>query len=487
MRRHAFLCLGLSAISVGLLACEEEAPVSPPPAVPLSQLIPAAQKEKPKAPPISLPPRVAAALQGIQWETLDYLEYLPTLAYKVPSDCKLHYVDLGSLSLSDSSFGTVRQSFYQAFTLEAQGAERMLRRPGKRLEHAQIEARGRKVGGFVDTSKLADTPVAFQVKPQEVAFPSVLSPVFGLRTGGMVGSASPAHIWPTLPVEGKPAAWKYNLLFGTPDDLATQPPAKVEFVGWLRLGFQRAAYVTATWAEDQGAIPIGAELAHMRIQGKRPLSSTLQQLGVVTGHYLISENGYPILAHVEGTARIRNVFHVKKRKKASGTTKAFEHPVFEDRNFAFTTKLLADCNGSLFSKVESEELSDAEVVELADRCSSVMAIDRKTEAAALLSPAIRYEFPEGVPLLLIKEMLSTLGTSSFGKPGPGSEEPGVSFVGTSKRSKKSFYSTVRGARMDGTPYITFIGSSSRPDKKTWDMLVVAPGNVHSGVVKLFRP
>jgi hypothetical protein len=235
-------------------------------------------------------------------------------------------------------------------------------------------------------------------------------------------------------------------------------------------------------------VSIGPALAHLKVQGKSPRASTVAQIGDYVGHYLVSEHGHLVLAHIDGTARINSTFGLVNRHAPKGKRNV-DHRVDEDRNFSFTTKLLEDCNGSLFSKVESEGLTDAEVVALLEQFSSLMAIDRPKEAAELLSPAIRYAFPEGAALLLIRETFRELGASFLGKPvpeKPDEAQPGVLLAGKDKRKRRTFYAVAQGARIGGRPYLTFIGASSRPKRDRWDVLLVEPGNIYSGAVKVLR-
>ncbi len=364
----------------------------------------------------------------------------------------------------------------------------MVCQPGSRLDYVHAEFGKKRLSGFIDSSAQHRPPIPLEISPQEVKYPSVLSPIFQLRGAQTIGFASPVNVWPSLPSKGEPVPWHYNLLFDTPEDLASRPPAKVEFIGWIRLRFQRAAYLTATWPAGAEPISIGPALAHMELQGKSPRSSTVAQIGDYVGHYLVSEHGHLVLAHIDGTARIYNTFGLVKRGAPKGKRKA-DYRVDEDRNFSFTTKLLEDCNGSLFSKIESEELADEEVVALLEQFSSLMAIDRPKEAAELLSPAIRYAFPEGAALLLVRETFRELGTGFLGKPvpeKPDEEQPGVLLVGKDKRKRRTFYGLAQGARIGGRPHLTFIGASSRRQRDRWDVLVVESGNIHSGAVRVFR-
>jgi hypothetical protein len=195
-------------------------------------------------------------------------------------------------------------------------------------------------------------------------------------------------------------------------------------------------------------------------------------------------------------ARIHNLFKSKPRGvkapgKGSGkaTEKITEHEVTEDRVFSFTTKLLSDCTGSLFSKTASTELSEAETAALVDRFASLLALDRKSEAMDLLSPAIRYSFPGGASVFMLREHVQLVGANGFGKPvaekPPEGKAQGVNFVGKNRVGKKT-YSTIRAEKIGGQDCLTFFGTSTQPDRKTWDLLVVKPGNIYSGVVKTLK-
>jgi hypothetical protein len=467
-------------------ACpQEKAP--PPPAV-TSPLTPiAAPPSKPK-PPFVLPPELVEALRGVDWEVLAADEKVPDLAYRVPADCKLEYIDLGRLTISEDGVAGMEHAYYQPFVLEKAGAGRQVRRPGRRLDFVRVAAYGKAAEGFVDPGAQRAQPVALEVGARDVRFPSVLSPIFQMHRGAAFGQSSPMSLWPTLPEKGSAKSeWRYSLLFDTPERLRTQPPAQVALVGWVRLSLQRAAYLTATWPEGAPPVAIGTDLANMQVGKRMPVKSTLASSGEVKGHYLVSENGYVALAHVEGIGRVRNVFKVGPDKKGQPTEREFP----EDRIFSFTTKLLSDCTGSLFSRTDAKELGEAETGELVERFASLLAVDRASEAMALCSPAIRYAFPGGAPPFLLREHVQNLGAESFGKPvaaKPPAQKPahGVLFEGTSKKTGRKTYSLVIAESIGGQRLLSFIGSSSKPDRKSWDLLSVAPGNIHSGVLRVIR-
>jgi hypothetical protein len=188
MPRHALRAVSLAALlflSATVAGCSDEPAPQADPRIrrtaqtsPLKPIVPPKEKAHSARPGFTLPPQVAEALQGIEWEPLDFLEYLPKLAYAVEPGCTLKYVDVGSLSLADSMVGQAKQSFYEPFTLEPAGPGRMIRRPGKRLEYMHLEIAGRQVSGFLDTSRFSRPPIALEITARDVTVPSVLSPIF---------------------------------------------------------------------------------------------------------------------------------------------------------------------------------------------------------------------------------------------------------------------------------------------------------------------
>ncbi|MGC4121922.1 MAG: hypothetical protein QM765_46540 [Myxococcales bacterium] len=472
-------------IAPALEAGKDKSPVTPLPGA-------GAAKAKPK---LTLPAELAAALHGIEWEVID-APPASELAYQVPADCKLEYLDLGTLAITEENF-SVKHRYFQSFVLEKSGPKTMARTPGRRLEYVKFSSYLRSVDGFVDPSAWRQPKVTLTVAPDHVEMPSVLSPVFQLQQGTSYGLASPFNGWPPIPSQGSPEPeWKYHLLFDTPKTLQKQPPAKVELHGWVRLGFQRAAYLTATWAENAEPVPIGTALSHLRVQGQSPLRSTLAQDREITGHYLISEQGYLALAHLEGMARIHNSFTMRRGR--SGRT--MEREVFEDRSFSFTTKLVSDCSGSLFWKTPAKDLPEAQALALVEEFTNLVAADRIGDAVEMLSPAIRYAFPGDVLVLLLRGHFKSLGAHDFGKKvvaeskeAKASEEDrerdrgqGLEFEGTTRKGRKT-YSTVVAEQLGERRYITFVGTSSRPDRKSWDLLLVRPGGMYSGTLPLFKP
>lgn len=453
------------------------------------------------APPFELPPQVADALHGIEWEVLD-APPASALAYQVPADCRLEYAELGTLG-SSAEGHELQQSYFQAAVLEKAGAGRMLRKPGRRLEYFKLRLSAGRGGaeGFLDPSAQRATPIAFAVAADHVEFPSVLSPLFQNQKGTAFGQPSPMNAWPPLPGGQAPEPeWKYNLLFDTPETLKKQAPAKVRLHGWVRLGFQRVAYLTATWPETGEPVAIGTELARLKVGGRPPKSSRLSQNREVTGHYLVSEHGYLALAHVEGMARIRSTYLVEEeepgwrmplfgaRREPKKKPKLLEREFAEERSFEFTTKLLTDCSGSLFAKVPARELSDEETYELAERFASQVAADRLSDARELLAPSVRYAFPGDLPFYLLRGHFKALALDGLGRRAPKKDpaRKGVDFEHVTKKGRR-VYSTAVAAQMNGAKVLTFVGSSSAPDRKKWDLLAVEPGNVSSGVIRTLKP
>jgi hypothetical protein len=63
---------------------------------------------------------------------------------------------------------------------------------------------------------------------------------------------------------------------------------------------------------------------------------------------------------------------------------------------------------------------------------------------------------------------------------------GVDFELVTKKGRR-IYSTAVAAEVGGEKVLTFVGSSSKPERRKWDLLAVEFGNVTSGAVRPLAP
>ena len=488
------------------------APVIPEGPVPLERpkLSPEAQaRADRKAFEAAFAPAVREALRDLDWEPLGADIELPQLTYRVQEACPIGYVQNARLSTTNDLGGLHRMTSSLRFVLgpasdarkkgdHSSDLTRVVLTPAW-LAIFQEKADHSTAMTVLDARDMR--PRVFDLDERAQVFRGTSSPIFisrvvaalnrqGRKNAPPLSQALMLDFFPELPASPRPgadASWNYNLVFDSKDVLAKRPPAQVRLETWLRVREQRVAYLTALWPADDEVWLATPELPLFELMTRHTATTYLQQKGAVEGHFLVSENGFVLLAHVEGVALATTEAKVREAAlfRTRGVSRDSRQNTVSHREevyFDFTTKALEDCNGTFLRQVDPAPISTSAIEQLAGEFISLFTIGRKKDALKRLSPEIRYTFTDEFISHMLTWHFDISGMESFGKPFMAEsdvvEENALAFEGLNKALKTKTYSTFRGEVRDGVPVLTFIGTSSSPNRDKWDLLELSRTNIH---------
>lgn len=469
-------------------------------------------------------PAVREALRDLDWEPLDKEIEHPPIAYQVLEECPVDYIQNASLSTANDLGGVYKVRSSTRFSLDRAEERKGRGKPGSRTPAPDPEIHVRytpqmlaffleepngEANLSISVAKELSTRT-FRLADRKAFFRGESSPIFfsALHRSPLKKTSKNARtldqnvlldFFPELPTStrvGAEASWDYNLVFDKKGGLKSRPQGQVRLEAWLRVREQRVAYLTVLWPQDEEVWIADPSLPIFSLRERRSATTYLQQKGDVEGHFLVSENGFVLLAHFEGVALEttesqvyrRDPLALAQRFRGRGGRAPRELATITDREevfFSFTTKALQDCNGDFLRKVEPEPISTSGIEKLSGEFISLFTIGRKKEALARLSPEIRYAFTDEFISQMLSKHFEIGGMDSFGKPliveSDVVSENVLHFEGLNRSLKTKTYSSFRGEIRDGVPVLTFIGTSSSPEKSQWDILELSKSNIFTQV------
>ncbi len=521
--------LFLSALLLVLQGCERsEAPPSQMPVVgPLPLERPArtaAQlaREARQDFEAKFAPAVLEALRDLDWAPLGEEIERPALAYQLLESCPIEYVQNTRLSTANDMGGLYKVILSNRFVLARVPVRSRQGKAGRRAAEAEAFAQytPRLLALFQERPDHQTTldifgaqelsPRTFRLADRRNFFRGESSPIFfsalhrlplkkTSKTARTLDQGFLPDFFPELPDStsvGAETSWNYNLIFDKVGGLQQRPHGHIRLEAWLRVREQRVAYLTARWPQDEEVWLADPELPIFSLKKRSSATTYLQQKGAVEGHFLVSENGFVLFAYFEGVALETTESQLysdgpggRARRAARGSSR--ELVKITDREevfFSFAIKALQDCNGSFLHKVEAAPISAGEIKQLAEEFISLFTIGRKKEALRRLSPEIRYAFTEEFISQMLTKQFEFGGMDSFGRPllaeGAALPENALDFEGFNKNLKIKTYSSFRGEIRGGIPVLTFIGTSSSPDRTRWDILELSADNIIFTQVKV---
>ena len=519
-RRTRFCAPVCAALALLFSACDLAALDARPPAAPVIPEGPV-PLERPKLSPeeqaradrrafeAAFAPSVREALRDLDWEPLSADIELPQLAYRVQEACPVGYVQNARLSTTNDLGGLHRMTSSLRFVLGPANDAR------KKGATSSDQSRAVLIPAWLTifeeepdhTTKMhviAGQELkerAFDLKNRQALFRGASSPIFVNRVidalnhrhrknAPPMSQALMLDFFPELPASPRPgaeASWNYNLVFDSKEVLAKRPPAQVRLETWLRVREQRVAYLTARWPADDEVWIATPNLPLFHLLKRHTATTYLQQKGAIEGHFLVSENGFVLLAHFEGVALATTESKVResspfRHRVGSPDNRSTTVSHREEVYFDFMTKALEDCNGTFLRQVAPAPISTSAIEQLAGEFISLFTIGRKKDALKRLSPEIRYTFTDEFISHMLTRHFELGGMESFGKPFMAEsdvvEENALAYEGINKSLKTKTYSTFRGEVRDGVPVLTFIGASSSPARDKWDLLELSRNNIH---------
>lgn len=468
-------------------------------------------------------PAVLEALRDLDWAPLDEGIERPLLTYQLPKACPVDYVQNARLSTANDMGGLYKVISSSRFGLDGKAGKPTRAKPERRAPESEHLVRytprmlaffQEEPDGTVTLNIFGEkemSPRTFRLADRRDFFRGKSSPIFfsALHRLPLKGTSKRARtldqgvlldFFPELPAAtslGAEASWDYNLVFDAKGGLKSRPAGQIRLAAWLRIREQRVAYLTASWPQDEEVWVADPGLPIFSLKKRKAATTYLQQKGDVEGHFLISENGFVLFAHVEGVALETTESQVDRRgplalaqRRPSGRTRGVprELTTITDREevfFSFTIKALQDCNGPFLRKVDPAPISTLEIEKLAGEFISLFTIGRKKEALERLSPEIRYAFTDEFISQMLSKQFELGGMDSFGKPiiaeSDVISENALDYEGFNRSLKTKTYSSFRGEIRDGRPVLTFIGTSSSPEKKRWDILELSKNNIFTQV------
>ena len=526
-------------------AClEEEPPPTVPPEalmpVPLERpkLTPEQeQAAKLKAFRAHFSPDLLEALDFMDWGPLEEGAARPQLAYGAGAseDCPVRYAQNVNLRNVNDRGGMFQTNAFVTFFLETSAAPKSGQPQAAyapELFSAIFSYTGQKNTTIYQLGAQSMHRRVFSLGAPETFFGALESPVFlasymGIDLSEASKTGSPPkklargsgtarqetadlhaipNFFPALPKGTEPGAeaeWAYNPLFDANMPTAKRPKGKVRLETWLRVRTHSAALLKVTWPADGQEWQAAKNIRPMfHVIGKLSSKTFLKQQGDMTAEFVVSDTGEVLLARFQGVVlqSTDSVFvkndpyasRFRSRRRASEGDKARINDR-EEIYFSFLLKAQKDCEGDFLRKADIGPLSADRLRELTEEFASLYTIGRKKDALALLTPLIRYLYSDDQIIHFLDMHFKVGGIDSIGRPAgeivvndaDGLMDDfghGLIWEGLNKTLNTPTYSFSRGHALGGRPYLTFLGVSTRPDRRSWDLLELAPGRIHTIVL-----
>ncbi len=485
-------------------------------------------------------PAMLEALDFMDWGPLDDAQAVhPQLSYAAaPEDgdsCPLQYAQNATLRNVNDMGGKFLTNAFVTFFLEPAdspaGGQRQLAYAPEFFS-AIFSYDGQKNTNLLQLGAQSMRRRVFALESPETFFSALESPIFlasylgrelrqsqsasGKKKPGKGGASIPEttadlhaipNFFPALPQGTEPGAeaeWAYNPLFDANMPAAKRPPGKVRLETWLRVRTHQAALLKVTWpADGQEWLASKNVLPMFHVAGRLSSKTYVKQQGDMTAEFIVSDSGQVLLAHFQGVALRSTDSEFVKNDPLGGSFGRRRRPGEDEKShvndreeiyFAFLLKAQKDCEGDFLRQANIEPLTPDQLRDLTEEFASRYTIGRRKDALALLTPLIRYLYSDDQIIHFLDMHFKVGGIDTIGRPvgeivvkdDDGIMDDfghGLIWEGLNKTLNTPTYSFSRGHLLGGRPYLTFLGVSTRPDRRAWNLLELAPGRIHTIVLR----